>query len=126
MTREHPPLGLFAKFCKIDIRYFGPLAIRPNPELIRVPYIAQEQPPPDQSNYYDEMYFDSDDSGGEGEGGGAQVTERGPQEGAAKKVKKLTNDELFYDPNMDDEDEKWVNRQRMAYHNGEVRGVWYT
>lgn len=35
-----------------------------------------------------------------------------------RKVLKLTNDELFYDPNMDDEDEKWVERQRQAYHNG--------
>ena len=35
-----------------------------------------------------------------------------------KKVRKLTNDELFYDPHMDEEDEKWVKRQRMAYHNG--------
>ena len=40
-----------------------------------------------------------------------------------RKFKKLSNDELFYDPNMDDEDEKWVRRQRMAYHNGEGRGL---
>ena len=31
---------------------------------------------------------------------------------------KLTDEELFYDPNMDAEDEKWVERQRQAYHNG--------
>ena len=37
----------------------------------------------------------------------------------AKKVRKLTNDELFYDPNLDDEDEKWVEKQRRAYRNGE-------
>lgn len=24
----------------------------------------------------------------------------------------MTNDELFYDPEMDDKDEKWVNKQR--------------
>lgn len=34
------------------------------------------------------------------------------------KMRKLTNDELLYDPNMDDDNEKWVERQRMAYHNG--------
>lgn len=34
------------------------------------------------------------------------------------KVRKLTNDELFYDPNMDEDDERWVQRQRLAYHNG--------
>ena len=60
---------------------------------------------------------------GEGEREGAPAAGREKQEGAAKKIKKLTNDELFYDPDMDDEDEKWVKRQRMAYHNGEVRGV---
>ena len=33
--------------------------------------------------------------------------------------RKLTNEELFYDPHMDEEDEQWVKRQRMAYHNGQ-------
>ena len=32
--------------------------------------------------------------------------------------RRLTNEELFYDPHMDEEDEQWVKRQRMAYHNG--------
>ncbi len=90
---------------------------------------SQEQP---SSKYYDEVYFDSDDSSSvedmreaDGEGGGAPAVGKGKQEeGEAKKVKKLTNDELFYDPNMDDDDEKWVNRKRMAYHNGEVRGAY--
>ncbi len=35
-----------------------------------------------------------------------------------KKILKLSNDELFYDPNMDDDDERWVERQRQSYHNG--------
>ena len=34
------------------------------------------------------------------------------------KVQKLTNDELFYDPQLDEEDERWVQRQRLSYHNG--------
>lgn len=49
--------------------------------------------------------------------------QRGSSGGRKRKVskkQKLTNDDLFYDPNMDEEDEKWVDRQRMAYHNGEV------
>ena len=84
-----------------------------------------------KSQFYDEVYFDSsessDDEGeiagtGEGTGpnGGGQ---RGPSGGRKRKVnrkQKLTNDDLFYDPNMDEEDEKWMNRKRMAYHNGEV------
>ena len=32
---------------------------------------------------------------------------------------RLTDEELFYDPHMDEEDEQWVKRQRMAYHNGQ-------
>lgn len=40
---------------------------------------------------------------------------------STKKVRKLTNDELFYDPKMDEEDERWIKRQRMAYHNGGLK-----
>lgn len=70
-------------------------------------------------DYYDDIYFDSSGSSSEGEGG-SERTEAGGEKcgGATRKVKKLTNDELFYDPNMDEEDERWVRRQRMAYHNG--------
>ena len=31
-----------------------------------------------------------------------------------KKKKKFTNEELFYDPEMDDADENWVNKQRKT------------
>lgn len=31
-----------------------------------------------------------------------------------KKREFFTNDELFYDPDMDDEDEKWINEKRNA------------
>jgi len=31
-----------------------------------------------------------------------------------KKRPKFTNDELFYDPNMDEEDENWINEQRKT------------
>ena len=41
-----------------------------------------------------------------------------PDKKPSRRIKKLTNDELLYDPDMDDEDERWVQRQRMAYHNG--------
>ena len=27
----------------------------------------------------------------------------------------MSNDELLYDPDMDDDDERWVNRQRQRY-----------
>ncbi len=59
---------------------------------------------------YDELYFDSSESEGED-------CLTGRTRNVGKKVCKLSNEELFYDPNIDDENEKWVNRQRMAYHN---------
>lgn len=82
------------------------------------------------AKFYDEVYFDSSESSDEGEkeeGGAAEDRStgrvgprKGRKSGSSKKVKKLTNDELFYDPDLDDQNEKWMNRQRMAYHNGEV------
>lgn len=66
-----------------------------------------------EQEYYDDIYFDS--SGSE--------DERGESEGIrkiGKKVRKMTNDELFYDPKMDEEDEKWMKRQRMTYLNGRL------
>lgn len=70
--------------------------------------------------FYDQVYFDSSESSDEEEAAaGSFEAVPGPRRGgASRKVKKLSNDELFYDPNMDDEDEKWMNRRRMAYHNG--------
>ena len=72
----------------------------------------------EEADYYDEIYFDS--SSDEGSGGGEEVAgeDAGKKKKRKRKFRKLTNDELFYDPHMDEEDEKWVNRQRMAYHNG--------
>ena len=43
---------------------------------------------------------------------------KGIKRTSREKVPKLSNDELFYDPDMDEDDERWVQRQRMAYHNG--------
>lgn len=72
------------------------------------------------AEFYDDVYFSSGSSMEEGD-----VEDEGDEsrEGRRRKKKKtkhrvLTNDELFYDPDMDDDDQKWVNRQRMAYHNG--------
>ncbi len=38
-----------------------------------------------------------------------------PAEKKKIKHRKMTNDELLYDPNMDDEDQKWVDSQRRQY-----------
>ena len=71
--------------------------------------------------YYDDVYFSSgsSDEGGDGvESGRKPAVSKKPSH-KEEKHRKLTNDELFYDPDLDDKDERWVNRQRMAYHNGE-------
>lgn len=70
--------------------------------------------------YYDKVYFDSSGSSDEGEMEDGGSGESSSIRNVGRKVRKLTNDELFYDPEMDAEDEKWVNRQRMAYHNGRL------
>lgn len=49
-----------------------------------------------ESEKYEDIYFDSDE-----------------EEGENRKVK--TNEELFYDPNMDDEDQTWVDDVRRSY-----------
>lgn len=45
-------------------------------------------------------------------------TDSEQEEATGQRVKKkrehFTNDELFYDPTMDDQDEKWMNEQRVT------------
>ena len=84
-----------------------------------------------QPEYYDEVYFDSDSDedketeveleGRQSDEEGAGVVGRIRLGNCTKKVRKLTNEELFYDPTMDEKDEKWINRCRMAYHNGKLK-----
>lgn len=68
-----------------------------------------------KDEFYDDIYFSSGSSEDMSDGADA---DRGKKKQKKNKRRKLTNDELLYDPNMDKEDEKWVNRQRMAYRNG--------
>eukprot|EP00088_Acartia_fossae_P008206 TRINITY_DN1389_c0_g1_i6.p1 TRINITY_DN1389_c0_g1~~TRINITY_DN1389_c0_g1_i6.p1 ORF type:complete len:327 (-),score=83.72 TRINITY_DN1389_c0_g1_i6:507-1487(-) len=51
---------------------------------------------------YDDIYFDSDD-------------ETDGKESKKEKQKFKTNDELLYDPNMDDEDQQWMDDLRRTY-----------
>lgn len=66
-----------------------------------------------EDNVYSEDYFSS---GSEDEhlvgGQGSKSKER---------RKMLTNDELLYDPDMDDEDEMWVTKQRQEHR---MKGVY--
>lgn len=75
--------------------------------------------PKAEVEYYDDIYFDSESEEEETKGNDKDRAEKKKNK-TKKKVRKLTNDELFYDPDMDDDDERWVARQRMAYHNGEL------
>lgn len=61
----------------------------------------------ESSKFYDDVYFDSDDENNfEGEGD-ARVQRHHTQP---------SNDDLLYDPDMDDEDQRWVDRQRQRQH----------
>ncbi|XP_064603549.1 E2F-associated phosphoprotein-like [Liolophura sinensis] len=55
-----------------------------------------------QANY-DEVYFDSDEE------------EMVEGEKRRKKRPVLSNDELLYDPNMDDDDQRWMDNRRKQY-----------
>ena len=56
--------------------------------------------------------------------GGREKRER--SERRRNECRRPTDEELFYDPHMDEEDEKWVQRQRMAYHNGQSATVLFS
>lgn len=53
--------------------------------------------------YYDDVYFDSDEE---------EMFTTGD---ARSKKKQLSNDELLYDPEADEDDERWVEKQRRSY-----------
>jgi len=82
------------------------------------PSSASDKPGTSQSlddEYYSDIYFSSGSSDGEG----VAVQDRRKKEKKNKR-KKLTNEELLYDPDLDNENQRWINRQRMAYHNGKL------
>lgn len=57
--------------------------------------------------FYDDVYFDSDEED--------MVTQGDAKKKQKTQQKQLTNDELLYDPDMDDDDERWVEQQRRSY-----------
>ncbi|KAK7086912.1 hypothetical protein SK128_008835 [Halocaridina rubra] len=73
-----------------------------------------EKPP----EFYDDIYFDSDDS----DGGIPEVQHKSPDHnksgvtvGKKNKRRILSNDELFYDPHMDDRNQAWMDKMRRSY-----------
>lgn len=65
---------------------------------------------------YDEDYFSSGSEDNDMVGGMPSKSK--------KRREMLTNDELFYDPDMDDEDEKWVTKQRQQHMNKGMYIMW--
>jgi len=61
----------------------------------------------DKNDVYAEEYFSSGSDDEHLVGGQASKSK--------ERRKVLTNDELFYDPDMDDEDEQWVIKQRQDH-----------
>lgn len=55
--------------------------------------------------FYDDVYFDSDEE---------EMVKQG-DERVKRKQPVLSNDDLLYDPKMDDDDQKWVDAQRRSY-----------
>jgi len=63
----------------------------------------------EKKDRYDEIYFDSDEE----DAGGT----KGDESSGPDKKKYQTDDELLYDPKMDDEDQSWVDDVRRSYQN---------
>ncbi|XP_001197735.1 E2F-associated phosphoprotein [Strongylocentrotus purpuratus] len=69
---------------------------------------------------YDEVYFDSDDDEDKKETPveGARAGDGGDQdkEQAKKQHRIPTNKDLLYDPNIDEDNQNWMNKQRAKYY----------
>ncbi|CEI85975.1 hypothetical protein RMCBS344292_00424 [Rhizopus microsporus] len=76
----------------------------------------------DRSNeqeFYDDIYFDTDQED-EDESMGLGLPNQKKKESKSKKI--LSNDELLYDPELDDKDEEWVNEQIVADSMDSMKG----
>ena len=63
--------------------------------------------------FYDKIYFDSDDDDEEENHDEALKSAKRQQVGSKREL--LTNDDLMYDPDMDDQDQAWVDNIRQQY-----------
>ncbi|OWF56843.1 E2F-associated phosphoprotein-like [Mizuhopecten yessoensis] len=60
-----------------------------------------------QERHYDDVYFDSDEE---------EMVTQGDER--VKKKTVISNDDLLYDPDMDDQDQEWVDKRRHQYQPG--------
>ncbi|KAI9275233.1 E2F-associated phosphoprotein [Helicostylum pulchrum] len=76
------------------------------------PEVPDNKPTKNNQEWYDEVYFDSDqDSEGEYEGGIGLMGQQKKTQINKPKKKVISNDELLYDPELDEKDEEWVSKQ---------------
>lgn len=68
----------------------------------------------ESATFYDDVYFDSDDD---------ENFEGGEDARRQRHHERPSNEDLFYDPDMDDEDQRWVDRHRQHQHGqGDMKG----
>lgn len=83
----------------------------------------KKKDPEETSEFYDDIYFDSDESETEV---AEDISNISRTRRKKEKRRILSNDELFYDPTLDDQDQEWVDRKRRSYqlkkkrHNNET------
>ena len=70
-----------------------------------------------ENELYDKIYFDSDDDSEEDLKMECSSSAANKSSSGNEKRKVLSNDELMYDPEMDDEDQAWADNIRKGYQN---------
>ncbi|XP_063592003.1 E2F-associated phosphoprotein-like [Penaeus indicus] len=87
--------------------------VKAGPSQVESEKIQAKDSEENDSEFYDDVYFDSDDSEAE-DSATAERTMPKPKTGREKR-RILSNDELFYDPQMDDRDQQWMDAKRRSY-----------
>lgn len=71
-------------------------------------YLATHKKPDATEEFYDDVYFDSDEE---------EVGSNQQHSSDKSKHRVISNDDLLYDPDMDDKDQKWIDKQRQRNSN---------
>ncbi|XP_037787964.1 E2F-associated phosphoprotein-like [Penaeus monodon] len=87
--------------------------VKAGPSQVEPEKIQVKDSEENDSEFYDDVYFDSDDSEVE-DSATAERKMPKPKTGREKR-RILSNDELFYDPQMDDRDQQWMDAKRRSY-----------
>ncbi|CAG8563417.1 5001_t:CDS:2 [Diversispora eburnea] len=102
---------------------------KPSKELSEISFDFDPSDENSNVTYYDDLYFDSDISEYNTEGEGESNIEKGSttnftvgkkenlENKRKNQKKKLSPDELLYDPHMDEDDERWLENKITQYNN---------